>query len=143
MRDPHARPFAPCVYIVASGHHGTLYIGVTSDVVTRWLQHQSGDLGGFAARYGCKRLVYLEPCDSMAAAIACEKQLKKWNRTWKIRLIEEANPHWKPIDPTTGLPSDDASIAANLRGGWTDASGQVVADFNQPPPENHPLDMGE
>ena len=141
VRDPHARPFAPCVYILASGHHGTLYIGVTSDLVTRWLEHQTGKLGGFTAKYGCKRLVYVEPCDSMAGAITREKPMKKWRRAWKIRLIEEINPHWKPIDPTTGLPSDEVSIAANLRGGYTDGDGQVVAGFDQATPSGHPLDM--
>ena len=118
---------------MASGHHGTLYVGVTSDIVGRWLQHQTGELCGFTAKYGCKRLVYLEEMDSMDAALLREKRIKKWRRAWKIRLIEESNPFWEPIDSTTGGVSSETAIAANLRGGWTDADGQIVAGYNDAP----------
>jgi putative endonuclease len=83
-----------CVYILASKTKGTLYIGVTSALVKRVWEHKRKAAGGFAARYGVDRLVYYELHDSAEAAIRREKQLKKWNRAWKIRLIEKQNPTW-------------------------------------------------
>ncbi len=82
------------VYIVASRRNGTLYIGVTSDLVARIWQHKTKAVAGFTARYGCDRLVYFEMLDSAEAAITREKQMKEWRRAWKIALIEEANPDW-------------------------------------------------
>jgi len=82
------------VYIVASRRNGTLYIGVTSDLVARIWQHKTKAVAGFTARYGCDRLVYFEILDSAEAAITREKQMKEWRRAWKIALIEEANPDW-------------------------------------------------
>ncbi|MCW6535069.1 GIY-YIG nuclease family protein [Sphingomonas lycopersici] len=99
----------PCVYILASGRHGTLYIGVTSNLMARLVQHRDGLIEGFTTRYGVARLVWFQMADTMEAAIRREKQLKKWNRDWKLRLIEETNPNWvdlavglgfDPIDPT-------------------------------------------
>jgi putative endonuclease len=85
----------PCVYILASRRHGTLYIGVTSNLSGRLQQHRTKSVRGFTSRYGVARLVYYEVTDSMYAAIAREKQLKAWRRDWKIALIEGANPTWE------------------------------------------------
>ena len=84
----------PCVYILASGRHGTLYIGVTSNLFDRIHQHREGLIKGFTSRYGIHWLVHYEMADTMEAAITREKQLKKWNRDWKLRLIEGDNPDW-------------------------------------------------
>ncbi|WP_419808969.1 GIY-YIG nuclease family protein [Sphingomonas sp.] len=94
----------PCVYILASGRHGTLYIGVTSDLLARLVQHREGLLKGFTSRYGVIRLAWFEMADTMAAAITREKQLKKWNRDWKCRLIERCNPEWDDLAISLGLP---------------------------------------
>lgn len=91
----------PCVYILASGRHGTLYIGVTSNLLARLYQHRTGMTSGFTARYDVHRLVWYETGDTMDSAIVREKQLKKWRRDWKVRLIEESNPGW--IDLAIGL----------------------------------------
>ena len=85
----------PCVYILASKRNGTLYTGVTSNLVQRLEQHTSGMVDGFSKRYGVHFLVWYEEHDTMLDAIAREKQIKKWNRSWKLRLIEEVNPEWR------------------------------------------------
>ena len=82
----------PAVYIMANRRNGTLYTGVTSNLAQRAYQHRSGQTPGFAARYGCKRLVYYESLDTMQAAIAREKQLKAGSRRKKLLLIESTNP---------------------------------------------------
>jgi putative endonuclease len=87
----------PFVYIMASKRNGTLYIGVTSDLVARAWQHRTGARDGFAAKYDCKLLVWYEPTATMEQAIIREKQMKEWKRSWKLRLIEEANPDWKDL----------------------------------------------
>ena len=93
----------PCVYILASKPHGTLYIGVTSDLHNRMAEHSQGLIAGFTRKYGVKGLVYYEMIDAMPAAIVREKQLKRWNRIWKVRLIEQMNPEWRNLfDETTG-----------------------------------------
>ncbi len=84
----------PAVYILASKRNGTLYIGVTSDLAKRIWEHRNDAVEGFTKKYNMHHLVYYELHDDMVTAIAKEKQLKKWNRTWKIRLIEELNPQW-------------------------------------------------
>jgi len=84
----------PAVYILASQRNGTLYIGVTSDLVRRVWEHRNDLVDGFTKRYGVHRLVYFEQHSDMATAIQREKQLKKWNRAWKIELIEKTNPEW-------------------------------------------------
>ena len=83
-----------CVYILASRRKGTLYIGVTSALAKRVWQHKQKQVAGFTAKYGIDRLVYYETCESAESAIQREKQIKKWNRKWKIELIEENNPKW-------------------------------------------------
>ena len=87
----------PCVYILASKKNGTLYVGVTSNLGKRLEEHHSGTGNGFTSKYSVHRLVYVEFHDEMVVAITREKQLKKWNRAWKIRLIEESNPTWNDL----------------------------------------------
>lgn len=87
----------PCVYILASDKHGTLYIGVTSNLMRRLWQHREGLMPGFTTRHRVYRLVRFEQFDEMDYAIAREKQLKNWHRDWKINLIERDNPEWLDI----------------------------------------------
>ena len=87
----------PAVYILASKRHGTLYIGVTSDLVARVWQHRTDAVPGFTRQYGVHVLVYFELHGTMYDAIAREKQLKKWNRSWKVQLIEKSNPDWEDL----------------------------------------------
>ena len=87
----------PVVYILASKPYGTLYVGVTSNLADRIQAHRSGAVEGFTKEYGVHLLVYFEVHDEMYEAIQREKRLKKWNRAWKIRLIEEMNPEWKDL----------------------------------------------
>jgi putative endonuclease len=82
------------VYIMASGRNGTLYIGVTNNIAVRSYQHRSGKGSSFTAKYGVKMLVWYEVYTDVNEAIAREKQLKKWERKWKIKLIEDMNPDW-------------------------------------------------
>jgi putative endonuclease len=93
----------PAVYIMASGFHGTIYTGVTSNLLQRIHQHREGNLDGFTARYGCKRLVWFEMHGSMESAITREKRLKNWPRAWKLALIEEANPTWRDLAEDLGF----------------------------------------
>jgi len=85
------------VYIVASKPNGTLYTGVTSDLVKRVYEHKDGLADGFTKKYDVHRLVYFEMHEDMNAAIAREKQIKKWDRAWKLELIEKGNPAWKDL----------------------------------------------
>jgi putative endonuclease len=87
------------VYILASKKHGTLYIGVTSDIVRRVYEHKKKAAPGFTTKYGVDKLVLFEIYDDAATAIAREKELKKWKRDWKTRLIEEQNPNWDDLYP--------------------------------------------
>jgi len=108
----------PCVYILASGKCGTLYIGVTSNLLARLQQHREGLIKGFTSRYGVTRLVHYEVADTMEAAIWREKALKKWNRDWKLNLIEASNPSWSDLALGLGLaplPSTRA-MDSRLRG---------------------------
>ena len=104
----------PAVYILASKRNGTLYVGVTSDLHHRMAEHDQGLFDGFTKRYGVKLLVYYEMHEAIDAAILREKQIKKWNRIWKIRLIEQMNPEWANLfDPETGeirFGSGDAGV---------------------------------
>ena len=84
----------PCVYMMASGRNGTLYIGVTSDLLSRVWQHKNNAVEGFTKKYEAHQLVWYEPHENMESAILREKALKKWNRIWKLRLIEQFNPDW-------------------------------------------------
>ena len=87
----------PCVYILANRRNGTLYVGVTGNLVRRVWEHRSNAADGFTQRYGVKRLVHAEFHDTMPAAILREKQLKKWRRAWKLELIERQNPQWRDL----------------------------------------------
>jgi putative endonuclease len=101
----------PFVYILASRRHGTIYIGVTSDLMARLYQHRTSALPGFTSEYGVHRLVHFEMFADMDSAITREKQLKAWRRAWKIALIEEGNPFWEDravelgFDPVKPHPS--------------------------------------
>ncbi len=85
------------VYILANKRNGTLYTGITNDLIKRVYEHRNGLVEGFTERYGVHRLVYFEITGSVEGAIAREKQVKKWNRLWKIELIEKNNPEWKDL----------------------------------------------
>ena len=88
------------VYILASKRNGTLYIGVTSDLVKRVWQHKNNMVEGFTKRYGVHQLVWYEVHESMESAIEREKKLKEWKRKWKLDLIENTNSNWKDLYPT-------------------------------------------
>jgi len=93
------------VYILTSQRNGTLYVGVTSDLVRRVWQHREGETSGFTKRYSVKTLVWFELHDDIEAAIMREKTIKKWRRKWKLELIEAANPDWKDLYPEiSGFP---------------------------------------
>ena len=85
------------VYILASKPWGTIYVGMTDDLIRRVLEHKQGLIPGFTKTYGVKMLVYYEQTELVLSAITREKQLKKWKREWKIRLIESMNPEWKDL----------------------------------------------
>ncbi len=85
------------VYILASARNGTLYIGVTNDLIRRVWEHKEGLVEGFSKKYGTKLLVYFEQTNDVHEAILREKQMKKWNRKWKLELIEKSNPAWKDL----------------------------------------------
>jgi len=91
MRDPD---HMIGVYIMASRRNGTIYTGVSGQLVARVAQHRAGTTEGFAKEYGCKTLVWFEPHDRIDEAIGREKRIKKWRRAWKLALIEESNPQW-------------------------------------------------
>ncbi len=101
----------PCVYILASGRNGTIYIGVTSDIHGRMSEHVQGLFEGFSKKYNVKSLVYVEFHQSMKEAILREKRLKEWQRAWKIRLIEMINPEWKNL--------------------YCEATGEIIEDFGE------------
>jgi len=88
------------VYIMASGRNGTLYIGMTGDLVKRVWEHREGVADGFTKRYGCKLLVWFECHDRIDEAIRREKQMKEWRRAWKLREIEATNPDWNDLFPS-------------------------------------------
>ena len=95
----------PCVYLLASSRNGTLYCGVTSDLVQRIWQHREHLAEGFTKRYDVIRLVWYELHPTMESAIQRERRIKKWNRAWKVRLIDAGNPSWRDL--------------------WADVSGQM------------------
>jgi putative endonuclease len=90
----------PAVYILASKRNGTLYIGVTSDLVKRIWEHKNDFVAGFTKRYGIHTLVWYELHESMQSAIEREKKLKEWKRAWKLELIEAGNPNWHDLYET-------------------------------------------
>ena len=94
MRERH-----PCVYILASAMRGTLYVGVTSDLIQRVWQHRENLAAGFTSKYNVHTLVWYEQHATMESAIAREKALKAWKRLWKIELIESSNSDWRDLYP--------------------------------------------
>ena len=103
----------PCVYIMASGHCGTLYIGVTSSLVARIWQHRNNALPGFTSKHHVHTLVHFELFGDMQRAITREKQLKRWHRQWKINLINENNPPWADLAVGLGLPPLELGVRRN------------------------------
>jgi putative endonuclease len=93
----------PTVYILASQRNGTLYTGVTSDLIARIYQHREGKLDGFTKEHGVHRLVWFESHETMESAITREKRIKKWLRAWKVDLIETNNPRWLDLAEQFGF----------------------------------------
>ncbi len=89
----------PCVYILASDRNGTLYTGVTSDLIRRIWEHKNSSAEGFTKKYAVHILVWHEQHETMESAINREKAIKKWERAWKLKLIEEMNPDWRDLYP--------------------------------------------
>ncbi len=92
-----AREFTPVVYIITDKPGGRLYVGSTTNLVQRIWQHKTGAVAGYSKRYGLKRLVWYEVHGSMEEAGLRERRMKKWNRAWKVRRIEELNPSWRDL----------------------------------------------
>ncbi len=90
-------PIQPCVYILASRRNGTLYVGVTSDLIKRVWEHKSDAVDGFTKRYGVHDLVWFEQHATMLSAISREKAIKEWKRKWKLDLIEKLNSEWRDL----------------------------------------------
>jgi putative endonuclease len=97
------REFAPAVYILASQRNGTVYTGVTSELIGRIYKHRNELLPGFSRDYGVKMLVWFERHEAMEGAIQREKRIKKWNRAWKLQLIETSNPEWRDLAEDFGF----------------------------------------
>jgi len=87
----------PCVYILSSRRNGTLYVGVTSDLVKRVWEHKNDLVEGFTKRYGVHTLIWYEPHETMISAISREKAIKEWKRRWKLELNERSNPGWRDL----------------------------------------------
>jgi putative endonuclease len=92
----------PCVYILASRRNGTLYVGTTSDLLKRVWEHKNDLVEGFRKRFGVHKLVWYEVHETMESAIQREKGIKKWNRKWKLSLIEQSNPQWQDLSDNLG-----------------------------------------
>ena len=88
------------VYILANQKRGTLYTGVTNDLVRRIHEHREGAVDGFTKKYGVKQLVYFETHDDITTAISREKSMKRWRRPWKLALVEKGNPEWRDLFET-------------------------------------------
>ena len=101
-------------YIVASARNGTIYTGVTSDLVKRAYQHRHGLLDGFSSKYGCKLLVWDEQHETIESAIVREKQIKDWQRKWKLELIEKANSGWRDLSIELLGPTDWVTAFAGM-----------------------------
>ena len=104
----------PAVYLLGSKRNGTLYVGVTSDLIKRVWEHKKNLVEGFTKRYGVHSLVYFELHGDMYEAIRREKKIKKWNRAWKIELVEKTNPRWRDLWPSlTGGETLDSRFRGN------------------------------
>ena len=102
-------------YITTNKRNGTLYIGQTSDLGSRMEQHKYGLIKGFAHKWNCHHLVWLEAFETRGEAFKRERSMKKWNRGWKLRLIEDSNPNWIDLTETPLWPLPDKPIFAELR----------------------------
>ena len=89
----------PCVYLLANRKNGTLYVGVTSNLIKRIWEHRNNVIQGFTSKYGVHTLVWYEQHEDMSSAIQREKAIKNWKRAWKIKMIEEKNPQWRDLYP--------------------------------------------
>ena len=108
----------PAVYLLASQRNGTLYVGVTSDLIKRIWQHRTHAVEGFTKKYNVNLLMWFEQHETMESAIAREKTIKKWNRLWKLALIEKTNPNWIDLWPViTGEILDSRRRGNDERGG--------------------------
>lgn len=149
----------PCVYIMASQRNGTLYIGVTSNLLQRVWQHREGLAEGFTKKYGVKMLVWYELHATMESAIQREKALKKWNRSWKLKIIEQENPQWQdlwlfingqssstasPRRPRAGGNPEATVLDSRLRGNddTNPSQGDLHRHQNQSDPPRHPREGG-
>lgn len=103
----------PAVYLMASQRNGTLYVGVTSNLIQRAWQHRNHVVEGFTGKYNVNLLVWFEQHETMESAISREKAIKKWNRAWKLKLIEEQNPEWADLWPAITGESLDSRIRGN------------------------------
>jgi putative endonuclease len=111
----------PAVYILASRKNGTLYTGVTSNLIARIWQHREHLVEGFTRQYGVTRLVWFEMHETMESAILREKRIKKWNREWKVEMIERANPEWRDLwldicGVDSRVRGNDGSVDSRVRG---------------------------
>ena len=107
----------PCVYLLASDRNGTLYVGATSNLVARIWEHREHGIHGFTDRYDVTRLVWCEMHDTMEAALVREKRIKKWNRAWKLALIDGLNPSWRDLwSDINGQIPTARSMDSRLRG---------------------------
>ena len=104
-------------YMMANRPFGAIYIGVTSNLYHRTHQHRTGQVAGHTKRYGCGMLVWYEPHAFIVDAIRREKALKRWNRPWKMQLIEQRNPEWKDLYPSLCGEASDPRIGAETDGG--------------------------
>ena len=96
---PESSDLAYYVYLLASQRNGTLYCGVTNDLIRRVWEHKEGLTDGFSKKYGVKMLVWFETHEDINAAITREKQIKEWRRDWKLEMIEKTNPYWRDLYP--------------------------------------------
>ena len=114
---------ASYVYILASQRNGTLYVGVTNDLIRRVYEHKNGLIEGFTKEYGVDKLVHYEQTSDIHSALTREKQIKKWNRDWKLELIEKQNPGWEDLydsiasagSPLSGLLQKSAKTSQGLK----------------------------
>ncbi len=121
----------PCVYILASKPNGTLYVGVTSDLIRRLWEHKTGEIDGLTKTYGVNTLVYFELHATMPDAILREKQIKKWRRAWKIDLIRRGNPAWR--DLYDEIAGSEAPAAIPACAGMTQCSAQKKSSHVRKP----------
>ena len=117
----------PAVYILASQRNGTLYIGVTSDLIQRVWQHKEGLVEGFTKTYGVKMLVWYEQHETMESAISKEKAMKKWLREWKLKAIEQSNPEWNDLWPEIIGDKPQTVVPCHPREGGGQAGTQPLA----------------